>query len=62
MIGVVLIFGVPLIVAATLLSPPGLDYLLAGLVRYTAVMLLLLPFVGWPLLLAEGISPSGGGS
>jgi hypothetical protein len=25
-------------------------------------MLLLLPFVGWPLLLSEGISPSGGGS
>ena len=49
MFGITLIFGVPLTVAAVLLSPQGLDYILNGIVRYSGVVLLLLPFAAWPI-------------
>ena len=52
MIGVVLIFGPPLVVAATMLAPQGLDYILNGIVRYAGLVLLLLPFAAWPIFLA----------
>jgi integrase len=35
MFGIVLIFGVPLTIAATMLSPQGLDYTVNGIVRYS---------------------------
>ena len=62
MIGVVLIFGPPLVVAATMLAPQGLDYILNGTVRYAGLVLLLLPFAAWPIFLAQAVSPPPGQS
>jgi hypothetical protein len=60
MMGVVLIFGPPLIVAATMLSPQGLDYTVNGIVRYSGLVLLLLPFAAWPIFLAQAVAPPPG--
>src|SRR5580704_10045613 len=60
MIGVVLIFGPPLVVAATMLAPQGLDYILNGIVRYAGLVLLLLPFAAWPVFLAQAVAPPPG--
>ena len=62
MIGVVLIFGPPLVVAATMLSPQGLDYTVNGVVRYAGLVLLLLPFAAWPVFLAQAVAPPPGQS
>jgi hypothetical protein len=62
MIGVVLIFGPPLVVAATMLAPQGLDYILNGTVRYAGLVLLLLPFAAWPIFLAQAVAPPPGQS
>jgi len=60
MIAVVLLFGPPLVVAATMLSPQGLDYILNGTVRYAGVMLLLMPFAAWPVFLVQAVAPPPG--
>lgn len=60
MIWVVLIFGLPLVVAATMLSPEGLAYTVNAVVGYTGVMLVLLPFAAWPsFLIRAAFSPAG---
>src|SRR4051794_38599779 len=60
MIVVLLVFGVPWIVAAVMLSPPGLEYVLRGTVPYTGISLLLMPFVAWPVFLAQALTGQGG--
>ena len=53
MIVVILAFGVPFVVAAVMLSPPGLEYILRGTVPYTGMLLLLMPFLAWPTFFAQ---------
>ena len=58
---VCLIFGVPMIVAAVLISPSALHNLVHGVVLY-AVIGLALPFVGWRTFLAVFAFPPSGAS
>jgi hypothetical protein len=60
MIWVVLIFGPPLIVASTMLSPQGFAYTVDAVVGYAGIMLVLLPIGAWPLLLIQAIAPPPG--
>src|SRR3954467_13136762 len=55
----VLVFGLPFVVAAVMLSPPGLDYVLRGTVPYTGISLVLMPFACWPVFLAQGLTGQG---
>jgi hypothetical protein len=48
---VCLIFGAPMIIAAVLILPSALHYLVHGVVFY-AVVGLALPFIGWRTFLA----------
>jgi hypothetical protein len=43
------IFGLPLLIAGTMIDPPGLHR--SGLLTYTAILLVLIPFRGGWLLL-----------
>jgi hypothetical protein len=54
--GIVLIFAVPMIVAAALISPSGLQNLIHGVPLYAALGLLL-PVVGWRTFLIEFALP-----
>ena len=56
---IVLIFGVPMIVAAALISPSALHNLTHGLLFY-AIVGLGLPFVGWQTFLAVFAFPPTG--
>jgi hypothetical protein len=60
MMGVVMIFGPPLVVAATMLSPQGLNFVVNGMVRYAGLVLLLSPFAAWPIFLAQAVAPPPG--
>jgi hypothetical protein len=60
MFGSVVIFGAPLTVAAVMLSPQGLNFVVNGIVRYSGVVLLLLPFAAWPVFLAQAVVPPPG--
>src|SRR5438105_13781444 len=62
MIWVVLLFGPPLIVASTMLSPQGLAYTVNAVVGYAGIMLLLLPFAAWPVFLIQAALPPSGQS
>src|SRR5438045_8647618 len=62
MIWAVLIFGPPLIVASTMLSPQGFAYTINAVVGYAGIMLLLLPIGAWPLLLIQAVAPPRGQS
>ena len=62
MIWVVLIFGPPLIVASTMLSPQGFAFTINAVVGYAGIMLLLLPIGAWPLLLIQAVAPPRGQS
>src|SRR5207237_4068010 len=62
MICVVLIFGPPLIVASTMLSPQGLAHTGNAVVGSAGIMLLLLPIGAWPLLLIQAVAPPPGQS
>ena len=55
--GIVLIFAVPMIVAAVLISPSGLQNLIHGVPLYAAFGLLL-PVVGWRTFLIEFVFPT----
>jgi hypothetical protein len=55
--GIVLIFAVPMILAAVLISPSGLQNLIHGVPLY-AVFGLLLPVVGWRTFLIEFVFPT----
>jgi hypothetical protein len=56
MSGVLLIFGLPMIVAAILISPSALHNLMHGVLLY-AILGLLLPLVGWRTFLIEFALP-----
>jgi hypothetical protein len=59
--GVVLIFGVPMVFAAVVISPTGFHALVHG-VLFNAILGLVLPFVGWRILLTVfAFPPSGTG-
>src|SRR5437764_12415669 len=62
MIWVVLIFGPPLIVASTMLSPQGLAFTINAVVGYAGIMLPLLPIGAWPLFLIQAVAPPPGQS
>ena len=55
--GIVLIFAVPMIVAAALISPSGLQNLIHGVPLYAALGLVL-PIVGWRTFLIEFVFPT----
>jgi hypothetical protein len=56
---VAVIFGVPLLIAGTMTNPEGLR--LAGLINYTLIMLVLMPFSGgWLLLATQLVVPTAG--
>src|SRR5712671_1742477 len=55
--GIVLIFAVPMILAAALISPTGFHNLIHGVPLY-AVLGLLLPVVGWRTFLIEFVFPT----
>jgi hypothetical protein len=55
--GVLLIFGLPMILAALLISPSSLHNLIRGVPLYM-VMGLVLPFVAWPIFVKELVVPT----
>jgi hypothetical protein len=59
MLGVLLIFSVPMILSAALISPPALHDLVHGL-PYYAIMGLILPFAAWPVFLTTFVFPTSG--
>lgn len=59
MYAIAAIFGVPLLIAGTMTMPEGLR--LIGLINYTLVMLILMPFGGgWLILVAGFLFPTPG--
>jgi hypothetical protein len=60
MYGVALPFGLLMLIAGLMIDPAGLH--LWGLITYTGIMLILLPIVGWPVLLQAAIFPPAGES
>lgn len=54
--GIVLIFAVPLVIAAALIPPNGLHYFIHGVPLYV-VLGLLVPVVGWRTFLIEFALP-----
>jgi hypothetical protein len=60
MYGVAVVFGLPLLLAGAMIDPAGLH--LWGLIGYTGIMLVLMPFAGWPLLLTQFVLPTAGHS
>jgi hypothetical protein len=53
------IFGLPLLIAGTMVMPEGLR--LTGLINYTLIMLVLMPFGGgWLLLATQLVVPTAG--
>ncbi len=59
MFGIAAIFGLPLLIAGTMVNPEGLH--LGGLIAYTLVMLVLMLFGGgWQLLVTQLILPTAG--
>jgi hypothetical protein len=60
MLGIVLIFAVPLLLAGAMIDPAGLH--LGGLIAYTAIVFVALPFVGWGSFLLVAAFPAAGES
>jgi hypothetical protein len=58
MLGIVLVFGVPLLIAGAMIDPQGLH--LGGLITYAAIMLVAMPFLGWQALATVFVFPSAG--
>jgi hypothetical protein len=58
MLGVTLIFGLPMLVAGAMIDPQGLH--LWGLVTFTGIMLILLPIAGWYLFATQLVLPTAG--
>jgi hypothetical protein len=57
---ILLIFGAPMLISEAMINPEGLH--LRGLITYTAVMLIVMPFAGWQLLLTQFVLPTAGRS
>jgi hypothetical protein len=60
MYAITAIFGVPLLLAATMIDPQGLH--LGGLLVYSAIVFVALPFVGWGSFLVVAAFPPAGES
>jgi hypothetical protein len=60
MLGIVLVFGLPLLLAGAMIDPAGLH--LGGLLAYTAIVFVALPFVGWGSFLLVAAFPAAGES
>jgi hypothetical protein len=61
MYAVAAVFGIPLLIAGTMTNPEGLH--LGGLIAYTLVMLILMPFGGgWLILITQLVLPTAGRS
>jgi hypothetical protein len=60
MFAVAVIFGLPMLVAGGMIDPKDLD--IGSLIQYWAIMAVLLPFVGWPIFLAQLALPTAGRS
>jgi hypothetical protein len=60
MLGIILVFAVPLLLASAMISPAGLH--LGGLITYTAIVFVALPFVGWGSFLVVAAFPAAGES
>ena len=58
MFGVTLVFGGSLLIAGTMISPAGLH--IWGLISYTGIMLVLLPFTAWPIFATQLVLPTAG--
>jgi hypothetical protein len=58
--GIAFVYGTVMLVAAVMVDPGGLH--LWGLLAYAAIMLILMPFAGWPILLQAAVYPPAGGS
>ena len=57
---VVLVFGLPLLLAGAMISPTGVP--LAGLAAFAAITLVISPFIGWPSFLLVATFPPPGKS
>src|SRR4051794_31787567 len=60
MFAVTIIFGLPMLFAGAMLDPQDLNP--PSLVRYWAIMLVLLPIAAWPVLLTQLALPTAGRS
>jgi hypothetical protein len=60
MMGVTLLFGLPMLVAAGMIMPGGVR--VAGLLAYAAIMLVLMPFTAWPIFATQLVVPTTGRS
>ena len=62
MSGALLIFALPMILAAVLISPTGLHDVIHGLPLAAIIIGILLPFAAWPVFLSTlAFPPSGSG-
>jgi hypothetical protein len=57
---ILLIFGAPMLIAGAMIDPQGLH--LWGLITYAGIMLVVMPFAGWPLLATQFVLPTAGRS
>jgi hypothetical protein len=60
MLGIVLIFAVPLLLASAMIDPSGLH--LGGMLAYAAVLFAILPFAAWSSFALVAAFPSAGES
>jgi hypothetical protein len=60
MFAVTIVFGLPMLYAGAMMDPQDLN--IPGLVRYWAIMLVVLPIAAWPVLLTQLALPTAGGS
>ena len=62
MVAIAIIFGIPMIIAAALISPLHLHDLLYGLLVFSIMGAVLAPIVGWPSFLIMFFFPTEGDS
>ncbi len=60
MFAVVVVFGLPMLIAGAMIDPMDLN--IGSLIEYWAIMAVFLPFVGWPIFLAQLALPTAGRS
>jgi len=58
--GIAVAFGLSMLVAGAMVNPEGLRF--SGLLAYAAIMLILMPIMGWSVLLQAAIFPPAGES
>jgi hypothetical protein len=60
MLGIVLVFALPLLIAGAMIDPAGPHF--GGLLAYSAIMFVVLPFIGWSSFLIMAAYPAAGDS